>query len=48
MNLLPGSIMVIYNAVNRIINPVEINYDGMILFAVIGVIINFGCAVHFC
>lgn len=39
--LLVGSVMVIYNAVKRIINPVEINYNGMILFAVVGVIVNF-------
>ena len=39
--LLLGSIFVIYNAVNRIINPVEINYNGMIIFAIIGVIVNF-------
>ena len=39
--LLFGSILVIYNAVKRIANPVEINYDGMILFAVVGVCINF-------
>ena len=38
--LLFGSVMVIYNAVLRIINPTEINYNGMIIFAVIGVIIN--------
>ena len=31
--LLFGSFMVISNAVNRIITPVEINYNGMILFA---------------
>ena len=42
--LLFGSVMVIYNAVNRMINPVDINYDGMIVFAVFGVIINFGAA----
>lgn len=36
-----GSILVIYNAVRRLINPTEINYDGMIIFAVIGVIVNF-------
>ncbi len=42
--LLLGSIMVIFNAVSRIINPVDINYDGMIVFAVIGVIINFVAA----
>ena len=39
--LLGGSILVIYNAIGRIINPVEINYNGMIVFAVLGVSINF-------
>ena len=39
--LIIGSIFVIYNAIKRIITPVEINYNGMIMFAVIGVIINF-------
>ena len=42
--LLFGSVMVIINAINRIIDPVEINYDGMIIFAVIGVVVNFGAA----
>lgn len=35
-----GSIFVIYNAIQRIINPVEINYSGMIIFAIIGLAIN--------
>lgn len=39
--LLFGSCAVIYNAVLRIFNPVEINYNGMIIFAVIGVLVNF-------
>lgn len=39
--LLFGSCAVIYNAVIRIFNPVEINYNGMIIFAVIGAVINF-------
>ena len=39
--LIVGSILVIYNAVGRIINPISINYDGMIIFAVIGVVLNF-------
>lgn len=39
--LLVGSILVIYNAIVRIFNPVEINYNGMIIFAILGVIINF-------
>lgn len=39
--LIVGSIFVIYNAINRILNPVEVNYNGMIIFAILGVIINF-------
>ncbi len=42
--LIAGSIMVIVNAADRIINPVEINYNGMIIFAVIGVVVNFSAA----
>ena len=38
--LLIGSIFVIYNAVLRIMNPVSINYNGMIIFAVFGVVVN--------
>ena len=44
--LLFGSAMVIYNAILRIINPAEIDYNGMIIFAIIGVIVNF-CAAFF-
>lgn len=39
--LLSGSIFVIYNAILRLFNPVEINYNGMIIFAILGVVINF-------
>ena len=39
--LIIGSIFVIYNAIKRIIYPADINYNGMIIFAIIGVIINF-------
>lgn len=39
--LIFGSAMVIYNAVLRIINPVEINYNGMIIFALVGAAVNF-------
>lgn len=39
--LLIGSLLVIYNAIVRIINPVEINYNGMIIFAVVGIVVNF-------
>ena len=42
--LLVGSLLVTYNAVMRIIHPVEINYNGMILFAVFGVIMNLAAA----
>lgn len=39
--LLVGSILVIINSINRLINPAVINYDGMLLFALIGVGVNF-------
>ena len=39
--LLGSSILVIYNAILRLFNPVEINFDGMIIFAILGIIINF-------
>ena len=42
--LLAGSLMVIINAISRIINPTPIHYDGMIVFAVVGVCVNFGAA----
>ncbi len=42
--LLAGSVVVIINAVKRIINPTEINYDGMIIFALVGAVVNFAAA----
>ena len=39
--LLIGSVLVIYNSIVRIINPVEINYNGMIVFAIVGAVVNF-------
>ncbi len=42
--LLVGSIVVIYNAIIRIIEPVAIDYNGMIILAVVGVVINFAAA----
>lgn len=42
--LLFGSAMVIYNAIHRIISPVTINYDGMIIFAIIGALVNLSAA----
>lgn len=44
--LLVGSLLVIYNAVGRIIQPTDINYDGMIIFALVGAGVNF-CAAFF-
>jgi len=38
--LLLGSVVMIYNAIPRIINPVEVNYNGMIVFGIFGVLIN--------
>ena len=43
--LLFGSIVVIYNAIIRIFNPVSINYNGMIIFAIIGAVINLVAAI---
>ena len=43
--LLLGSVTVIYNAVGRIISPSPIHYNGMIIFALVGVCVNFGAAV---
>jgi len=39
--LLFGSAAVIINAIEKIINPAPINYNGMILFGVVGVVVNF-------
>ena len=39
--LLVGSILVIVGAVKRLFNPVEVNYDGMMIFAILGVVLNF-------
>lgn len=43
--LLLGSIMVIYNAILRLIKPTEINYNGMIIFALVGVGVNLCAAI---
>lgn len=42
--LIIGSILVIAGSVARILHPVAVNYDGMIILAVIGVILNFAAA----
>lgn len=38
--LLVGSCLIIINSIKRILNPIEVNYNGMIIFAVIGAIVN--------
>ena len=42
--LFAGSIGVIINALSRILSPTPIHYDGMIIFALIGVVVNFTAA----
>lgn len=42
--LIVGSVLVITNAVRRIIHPVGINYSGMIWLAIIGTVLNFVAA----
>ena len=42
--LIIGSVIVIYNAIKRIITPVEINHNGMIIFAIVGALVNFTAA----
>ena len=44
--LLVGSLIVIFESVKRIINPVTINYNGMLLIALFGVVINFIAAIY--
>ena len=39
--LLVGSILVIIGAVGRLFDPQEINYNGMIIFAIVGGVLNF-------
>lgn len=38
--LLAGSVFVVYHAVHRLLNPKPIHYDGMLIFAVIGLVVN--------
>ena len=44
--LLVSSFLVIIKSISRIYHPVEINYDGMLLFAFVGICVNF-CAAYF-
>lgn len=42
--LLTGSVLVITNSIQKIINPSSINANGMIIFAIIGVCVNLAAA----
>ena len=42
--LLSGSVIVIYHAVLRLLNPSPIHYNGMLIFAVVGVAVNLAAA----
>lgn len=44
--LFTGSVIMIYNSIARIISPTAINYNGMIVFGLVGVCVNF-CAAFF-
>ncbi len=43
--LIVGSVLVIIKACDRFFNPVEINYNGMLIFAVFGVAVNLVAAI---
>lgn len=43
--LIFGSCFVVYNAIKRIVSPEEINYNGMLIFAIIGVAVNLVAAI---
>lgn len=40
MILFVSSILIIYHSIERIFNPVLVNYDGMLLIAIFGVLVN--------
>lgn len=42
--LMTGSVYVIIKSIGRLINPVEINYNGMLIFALAGLVINLAAA----
>lgn len=46
LTLLIGSCVTIYNAIRRLFAPTEIHYEGMIVFAIVGVCVNL-CAAYF-
>lgn len=44
--LIVGSLFVIIHACERIIHPVEINYNGMLIFSVLGIAVNLAAAIY--
>lgn len=42
--LMIGTLFVVYHAVVRLLDPVEIDYNGVMVLAVIGVVVNFAAA----
>ena len=44
--LAAGSIVVMISAINRLFNPVEVHYNGMIIISIIGIIVNFLANLH--
>lgn len=44
--LLAGSTLVICAAISRLVHPAPVNYDGMVLLAIFGVVINFAAAYY--
>ncbi len=38
--LIVGSVVIVANAIDKIVHPTPVNYDGMIVFAVFGVVVN--------
>jgi len=45
VTLLTGSFFVIYNSILRLLNPIEVQYNYMISFAILGVLINLVAAI---
>ncbi len=44
--LIIGSLFMIDKSINRMVHPAEIHYDGMLMFALVGLLVN-GLAVYF-
>ena len=40
MVLLVGSVIMLYNAIPRLFNPEPVNYNGMLILGIIGLIVN--------